>query len=119
MASLTHADAVEHDEHAHPSQATYVKIAAMLAIITAIEVAIYYIPFVHDSGLLVPILVGLSLVKFVVVVAYFMHLKFDAKLLAFAFGFSMLISVIMFIALWVIMHFDSVDMSQVVPDKSL
>lgn len=96
-----------HSSHEHPTLDFYVKIAIALAIITAIEVAIYYIPALE--GALVPLLLALSAIKFVAVVAYFMHLKFDSRMLTFFFTASMVVSIIMFIALAVIMHFDAVD----------
>lgn len=118
MANATTAQ-IPHSDHAHPTLDFYVKIAIALAIITAIEVAIYYIPALE--GVLVPLLLALSLVKFVAVVAYFMHLKFDSRMLTFVFTASMVVSIIMFIALAVIMHFDAVDIftqnMSVLPNK--
>lgn len=64
--------------HAHPSEWEYIKIAIILAVITAAEVAVYYVPSLE--GLLVPILAVFSTVKFVLVVMWFMHLRFDSKL---------------------------------------
>jgi len=64
------------NEHAHPTSKKYVQIAIILAIITAVEVALYYIPNM-PSGLLFWILMALSTVKFYTVAAFFMHLKFD------------------------------------------
>ena len=46
--------------------------------ITAVEVAIFYIPFLEP--VLVPLLLVLSAAKFILVVMFFMHLKFDSKL---------------------------------------
>lgn len=60
----------------HPSPRRYVNVAIILAIITAIEVAIYYVSALKD--LLVPILLALALIKFIMVGLYFMHLKFDS-----------------------------------------
>lgn len=71
------------DDHAHPPAMQYVLIAAILSIITAIEVATYYIDAI--SGALVYILIALSAVKFSIVVGYYMHLKFDNKLFAWIF----------------------------------
>jgi cytochrome c oxidase subunit IV len=65
-------------EQSHPSPKAYVVIALILAVITAIEVAVYYIPAL--LGVIVPILLVLSALKFTMVVGYFMHLKFDHKL---------------------------------------
>lgn len=94
------------DEHAgHPSLNAYVRIAIMLGIITGIEVLIYYIPALE--GVLVPMLIALSAIKFVVVVGYFMHLKFDDKLLTGIFGAALIVSILLFIGLWVVMYYDA------------
>jgi cytochrome c oxidase subunit 4 len=65
--------------HAHPSPVKYVGIAILLAIITALEVALYYINM--PAGLLVAFLMVLAFLKFTMVVAFFMHLKFDSPML--------------------------------------
>jgi cytochrome c oxidase subunit 4 len=61
--------------HEHPSAKEYIRIGVILAVLTALEVATYY---VDVGGALVPTLIGLSVVKFVLVVMWFMHLKFDS-----------------------------------------
>ena len=60
----------------HPSPRKYVNVAIILALVTAVEVAIYYVTALGD--VLVPILLVLAVVKFVMVGLYFMHLKFDS-----------------------------------------
>lgn len=70
-ASDTHADA--HEAH-HPTEREYVRIAIILAILTAIEVAMFYIEM---GALFMPSLIVLMIIKFVMVVGYFMHLKWD------------------------------------------
>lgn len=84
MATQSHEHA---EEHAHPPIMQYVLIAAILAIITAIEVATYYIDAL--SGALVYILIALSVVKFSIVVGYYMHLKFDNRLFTWIFGLGL------------------------------
>lgn len=65
-----------HEAHeAHPGPATYAIVATILAVVTALEVGVYYLQAVRP--LLVPILLVLSIGKFAVVVMYYMHLKFD------------------------------------------
>ncbi len=64
----------------HPSPKEYIRIAVILAVITAAEVAIYYIEGIGEY--LVPLLLLFSLMKFALVVLWFMHLKFDNKLYA-------------------------------------
>jgi cytochrome c oxidase subunit 4 len=61
----------------HPSPRKYVNVALILAIITAIEVAIYYVTAISAS-VLTAMLIGLAFIKFVMVGLYFMHLKFDS-----------------------------------------
>ena len=67
-----------HERHAHPTDAFYLKVALALALITAIEVVLYYreLPSGNNYALLF-----LSAIKFVAVVAFFMHLKFDNRIL--------------------------------------
>lgn len=65
----------------HPSPRKYVWVAIILAIVTAIEVAIYYIDSIASRhGLLITSLLVFAVIKFVMVGAYFMHLKFDSPI---------------------------------------
>jgi cytochrome c oxidase subunit 4 len=67
------------DTHDHPGDRKYVEIAIILAVLTALEVATYF--FEEELGRsLVPILMVLMVVKFFLVAAWFMHLKFDSRL---------------------------------------
>jgi cytochrome c oxidase subunit 4 len=68
----------EHGHVEHASVRTYLGVAAALGIITAVEVMVFYIEALHP--VLVPILLTLSAAKFVLVVGFFMHLKYDARL---------------------------------------
>ncbi|MBX6341354.1 MAG: cytochrome C oxidase subunit IV family protein [Thermomicrobiaceae bacterium] len=77
-------------EHAHPGASTYVKIAVILSIITITEVAIYYIHAVRP--VLIPALIALSITKFALVVGYYMHLKFDARLLSGVFLWGLFVA---------------------------
>jgi len=62
----------------HPSPRTYVWVAVILAIVTAAEVGIYYIPSIRS--VIVPFLLAFAVVKFILVALYFMHLKFDSRM---------------------------------------
>lgn len=53
----------------------YVEIAMLLAVITGVEIVAVYLPFA--KWLLVTALVVLSAVKFLFVIFYFMHLRWD------------------------------------------
>lgn len=83
----------------HPSPETYIKVGLFLAVITAIEVALYYIPGFADGALL-GILLALSGLKFVVVALWFMHLRFDSRLFSTLFtGGMVLVVMLMFVLL--------------------
>jgi len=67
-------------EHAHPGVAEYVKIAIILAIVTAAEVALYYVEDRVGAGLTVAGLMAMMVAKFILVALWFMHLKFDSPI---------------------------------------
>ena len=72
----------------HPGPKEYIRIAIILAAITAAEVAVYYIEGFKE--ILVPVLFFFSFVKFTLVVLWFMHLRFDSRTYArfFVMGLS-------------------------------
>jgi cytochrome c oxidase subunit 4 len=84
-------------EHAHPGAREYLGIAAVLTVITAIEVAVFYIPALHP--VLVPILLVLSGLKFALVAMFYMHLKFDSRLFSWLFYVPMVIAALLIVAL--------------------
>lgn len=65
----------EHDDGDHGlTFKNAINIAIFLAIVTFVEVLTYFWDF---GAVAVPLLLVLMVVKFAVVVAYFMHLRFD------------------------------------------
>ncbi len=71
------------DHHAHPTPSQYWKIAVVLAVLTAVEVAMFYIDEANDLGALnAIILLALAVLKFVIVVGYYMHLKYEKSTLS-------------------------------------
>ena len=95
------ADETGHDEHGehpgHPTEGQYWKIFFILFAVTAVEVVLYYwsIPGVNLNNAVLGIL---ALAKFAVVVGYFMHLKFDNRLLRRLFVTGMLLAVAVYVA---------------------
>jgi len=89
-------------EQAHATTATYLRIAAILVMITLIEVGVFYVP--TFQALLVPILLVLSAVKFTLVVMFYMHLKFDNRFFAFLFGGPLLLGVAVVVSLLFIFY---------------
>lgn len=89
----------EHQVHegGHPTPRTYLTIAAILAVITVIEVAIVMME--TFGGLLVPILLLLSAGKFALVVGYFMHLRFDSRIFSALFVGGFLLATAVLLAL--------------------
>jgi cytochrome c oxidase subunit 4 len=65
-------------EHSHPGPRTYIAVAIWLAIATAAEVALYYVDM--PDWVFIALLMFFMVVKFTTVVAYFMHLKYDARM---------------------------------------
>ncbi len=97
----SHAEAHGHPaaEHVHPTARTYFMVGAILTIITIIEVWAYYIPALVASRIFVPALLIMSAAKFVIVVMFYMHLKYDHKLFRSLFAGPLAIAVVTIIAL--------------------
>ncbi len=98
MSTVAH-DAA-HDEHEHASPGFYWMIGGILAALTALEVAAFYVkpPFEIE------ILLILSAVKFVLVVGFFMHLKFDSKIFTGVFMAGLVLAMFMVTALMTLYH---------------
>jgi cytochrome c oxidase subunit IV len=89
-----HGGALIHVEK-HPQPLEYATIGLILAIVTAIEISLYYMEGpVLGYWTVVPLLIILSTLKFVLVVLWYMHLKFDNKLFSTLFvgGFVLALS---------------------------
>ena len=88
-------EAAEHPDegHAHPSDWAYVKIAVVLAVITALEVFTYFESVVDWGVALVPSLIFMMAVKFYLVATWFMHLRFDSKLFGRMFTAGLVLAV--------------------------
>jgi cytochrome c oxidase subunit 4 len=84
-------------QHAHPGAKEYLAIATVLTVLTAIEVAVFYIPSLKP--MLVPTLLTLSAVKFALVAMFYMHLKFDHRLFSWLFVVPMILAALVILAL--------------------
>ena len=73
--AATTAHAVDHGHHEESKFQIYVQIAMLLAVITGVEIIGVYLPFA--KWLIVTALVVLSVVKFMYVIFFFMHLRWD------------------------------------------
>ena len=91
----------EHHDHGL-SDVGYIKIALILGVLTAVEVATYF----WDFGILeVPSLLILMVVKFQIVCSYFMHLKFDSKVFSYLFVTGLILAMAVFAAMGTSMVF--------------
>jgi len=81
----------------HDLTVTYIQVAVVLAVVTLLEVATYYVAMAR--GLTISVLLVLSAIKFALVVLYFMHLKFDNRILAFVFSGPLLMMIAVGIAI--------------------
>ena len=85
------------EQHAHATTGTYLRVAAILVMLTLIEVGVFYVPAFQSA--LVPILLVLSAVKFALVVMFYMHLKFDSRFFTFLFGGPLLLGLAVVVSL--------------------
>ena len=97
---IAHDDA-GHAEHGMSTRG-YINIALILAAITALEVSTYYMDF---GPLFLPALLIMMAVKFVMVVSYFMHLKFDNKIFSWLFYTGLFLAVGVYVAALATFHF--------------
>lgn len=96
-----HGSAKEIGEHHHPGNGEYVRIALILGVLTALEVALFYLEEggVLVKGFTVPALIVLSSIKFAIVALFFMHLKFDSPVFSFMFGGGVVMAIGAFLAM--------------------
>lgn len=87
-------DVLEDPPEGHPEAAEYIKVGLLLAAITALEVALYYMNLA--DGALLAMLLPLSALQVVLAVMWFMHLRFDSKLFSVTFAAGIVLAVGLF-----------------------
>lgn len=99
-------DADQEDVRGLSAVEKYSITAVLLAIVTTIEVLVLYPPLVHAADpFKVALLVVLGTLKFVVVVAFFMHLWNDSPLFTGIFGLGMILGVGTLVSLVALMDY--------------
>jgi cytochrome c oxidase subunit 4 len=83
-------------EQAHPDVGEYVKIAVVLAVVTLLEVALFYMDFIPNTIVILALLL-LAGIKFTLVVLWFMHLKFDSPLFTRLFVTGLILAITVFL----------------------
>ena len=80
-------------EHAHehklPNEGVYFAVFILLALLTLAELLATYLPVVK-----VPLLLGLAVAKATLVVQFYMHLRYDKRIMAFSFLLPVIIGVL-------------------------
>jgi cytochrome c oxidase subunit 4 len=89
VATPAHAD--------HADVGTYVKVAVILTVVTALEFAVIYIRAL--TPILVPLLLVMSAAKFALVVMFFMHLRYDSRALTTLFVGPLVVAIGLIVAL--------------------
>lgn len=77
------------ETHHHPTPKQYWQVAALLAVLTAVEVGLFYLERGVDqitTSLTSPALIVLSFLKFILVISFFMHLRYEKSTLSRFFG---------------------------------
>ena len=90
------------DEHHGPTDAFFIKTAAVLAVITALEVAASYIEL---GPFFLPILLALMAIKFFAVVLIFMHVKYDRPLFGQLFYIGLALALGVYLAMLLTFQF--------------
>jgi len=88
-------DSEVHAEYSHHTDWIYIRVAVVLAALTALEVSTYYVDF---GPVFLPMLLVLMSIKFVLVVLFFMHLRYDAKLFGRLFWSGFFLAVVVYVA---------------------
>ncbi|PTX96384.1 cytochrome C oxidase subunit IV family protein [Opitutus sp. ER46] len=97
-------------EHEVSKFQIYVQIAMLLAVITGIEIVAVYLPFAR--WLLVTALVVMSAVKFLFVIFYFMHLRWDKPFCTILFFIGLTLAGG---TMWALLHLFAAEASKPLP----
>ncbi|HUY17816.1 MAG TPA: cytochrome C oxidase subunit IV family protein [Candidatus Binataceae bacterium] len=92
-----HAGAREDPTDAHPGPVVYLVVAAILTVLTAAEITVFYVSALQP--VLVPILLVLAVVKFAFVGMFYMHLYYDSKVFTIFFAAPLLLATLIALGL--------------------
>lgn len=79
---------------------TYLGIFIMLAVLTLVETLASYL---QQTSIKFPVLIAVSLVKAVLVLLYFMHLKFDSRIFSYLFIAGCVLSIPLILVMMFVM----------------
>ena len=116
-APTAHEETVHGTGHEHPSDLQYVWVAIFLAVVTGAEVAMSYIDL--SNAVYIPVLMVMMLIKFSVVVLWFMHLRFDSRLFRRLFVAGLVLAVAVYMAFLTAMQYFGDDTTSTVKTEGL
>jgi len=80
----------EAGDHEHPGAGVYIVVAVVLIVLTAMEIGVFYAPFLQPE--LIPLLIILAILKFILVAMFYMHLHYDDRTFTVLFAFPLLLA---------------------------
>ena len=88
----------------HPSPLQYVLIAVILCAVTAVEIAVSYTAGDIPDGLIITLLLGMAVIKFVLVASWFMHLRNDLPIFRRFFVLGIVAAILLFSIVLATLH---------------
>jgi cytochrome c oxidase subunit IV len=85
------------EAHIHPGASVYAPVAIILAILTGLEILVYYLNVA--PVVLVPVVIILGLANIVLSALFYMHLRYDDPVLKSMFSFAGLLASLLMISL--------------------
>ena len=82
------------------NRTNYLGIFIILIVLTLVETLVSY---VQQETIKFPVLIGLSLIKAVLVLLYFMHLKFDSRLYTYLFVAGCVLAIPLILVMTIVM----------------
>jgi cytochrome c oxidase subunit IV len=89
---------------AHPTPFKYVMIFLVLVVVTGVEIGVSYLEGSVSSGIIVALLLIFGLLKFVLVAAYYMHLRTDQPIFRRFFVIGFIVALLVYTALLAMQH---------------
>jgi cytochrome c oxidase subunit 4 len=91
----------------HPTPQQYVMVAVILVVVTGFEVATSYLEGHANPNLIIAALGIMAALKFFLVVAWFMHLRTDSKVLRRFFLIGLAAAPVLYLVVLLTLHFAS------------
>jgi cytochrome c oxidase subunit IV len=88
----------------HPSPLQYVLVAVVLCVVTAVEIAVSYTEGDIPDALIIVLLMGMAVVKFALVAAWFMHLRTDKPIFRRFFVLGIVAAILLYLIVLATLH---------------